>query len=289
MSQMDEQTRQAIANILDAVVTSSRPIGEGVGGAVYRVALADGRQVVAKADESGRPQLALEGDSLRYLAEHSRLPVPAVLHNSERLLLLEFLPGESHFSAGAQRHAAELLADLHSVSAPAYGFERDTQIGGLLQPNPWTDSWLAFFREQRLLYLGRVAMAAGRLPGAVMGRLERLGGRLAEWVEEPPEGPSLIHGDIWAGNVLATGDRITGFLDPACYYGDAEMELAFITMFNTFSRPFFERYGELRAIRPGFWEVRRDIYNLYPWLVHVRLFGDVYLPAVIQTLSRFGF
>jgi fructosamine-3-kinase len=274
---------------LGAAVTGSRPIGEGVGGEVYRVTLADGRNVVAKVDESGRPQLRLEGDSLRYLAEWSKLPVPAVLHGSERLLLLEFLLGESHFSAGAQRHAAELLAELHSVSAPAYGFERDTQIGGLLQPNPWTHSWLAFFREQRLLYMGRVAMEAGRLPGEVMARLERLCGRLEEWIEEPPERPSLIHGDVWAGNVLAVGDRLMGFLDPACYYGDSEMELAFITMFNTFEQPFFERYGELRGVRPGFWEVRRDIYNLYPWLVHVRLFGGGYLPSVIQTLSRFGF
>jgi fructosamine-3-kinase len=289
MSQMDEQTRQAITQILGAAVTGSQPIGEGVGGQVYRVTLADGRNVVAKVDESGRPQLALEGDSLRYLAERSKLPVPAVLHNSERLLLLEFLPGESRFSAGAQRHAAELLAELRNLSAPAYGFERDTQIGGLLQPNPWTDSWLAFFREQRLLYMGRVAMEAGRLPVDVIGRLERLCGRLEEWIEEPPEGPSLIHGDLWAGNMLAVGDRMTGFLDPACYYGDAEMELAFITMFNTFGRPFFERYEELRGIRPGFFEVRRDIYNLYPWLVHVRLFGGSYLPSVIQTLNRFGF
>jgi fructosamine-3-kinase len=289
MSRMDEQTRQVITKVLGATVTNSRPIGEGVGGEVYRVTLADGRQVVAKVDGSGRPQLALEGDSLRYLAERSKLPVPAVLHCSERLLLLEFLPGKSHFSAEAQGHAAELLAELHNSGAPAYGFERDTQIGGLLQPNPWTDSWLTFFREQRLLYMGRVAMEAGRLPEEVMARLERLGGRLEEWLEEPPAGPSLIHGDIWAGNVLAVDDRITGFLDPACYYGDAEMELAFITMFHTFGRPFFERYEALRGIRPGFWEVRRDIYNLYPWLVHVRLFGDVYLPQVTQSLRRFGF
>lgn len=288
MNQMDEQMRQAITTILGAAVTSSRPIGEGVGGSVYRATLADGREVVAKVDERGRPQLVLEGDSLRYLAEKSRLPVPAVLHCSERLLLLEFLPGTSHFSAGAEGHAAELLADLHSISAPAYGFERDTQIGGLLQPNLWTESWLTFFREQRLLYMGRVAMEAGRLPKEVMVRLERLCGRLEEWIEEPPEGPSLIHGDIWAGNVLAVGDRITGFLDPACYYGDAEMELAFITMFNTFGRPFFERYRELRRIRPGFWEGRRDIYNLYPWLVHVRLFGGGYLSSVTETLHRFG-
>ena len=98
--------------------------------------------------------------------------------------------------------------------------------------------------------------------------------------------PSLIHGDVWTTNVLASSERITGFLDPAIYYADPEIELAFITLFNTFGRPFFQRYHELRPISTDFWEIRRDLYNLYPLLVHVRLFGGGYVGAVEQILDK---
>jgi len=81
---------------------------------------------------------------------------------------------------------------------------------------------------------------------------------------------------------------LPGFVDPAIYYADAEVELAFATLFSTFTDPFFRRYAELRPIRPGFREARRDIYNLYPLLVHVRLFGGDYVRSVDRTLARFG-
>ncbi len=224
---------------------------------------------------------------LRYLAENSELPVPAVLHSEPGFLLMSYLPGRNTFSGGAQEDAADILAALHDVSSTRFGLERDTLIGGLHQPNPWTDSWLEFFREQRLLYMGRLGVESGRLPAAVLARIETLGGRLERWLAEP-ERPSLIHGDAWTGNILAEGGRITGFVDPAIYYADAEIELAFTTLFGTFGEPFFNRYTSLRPIAPGFFEERRHLYNLYPLLVHVRLFGGSYVASVERILRQFG-
>ncbi|MCA9930289.1 MAG: fructosamine kinase family protein, partial [Anaerolineales bacterium] len=163
-----------------------------------------------------------------------------------------------------------------------------TLIGGLHQPNRWTDNWLDFFREQRLLYMAQEGVRTGRLPAAVLTRLTRFCGCLDAWLDEP-ERPSLIHGDVWTTNVLAADGRITGFVDPAIYYAHPEIELAFTTLFGTFGEPFFARYHELRPIPPGFFEERRDIYNLYPLLVHVRLFGGGYVSSVERTLRRFGF
>jgi len=104
-----------------------------------------------------------------------------------------------------------------------------------------------------------------------------------------PAKPSLIHGDAWTGNILALNDQIIGFLDPAIYFADAEIELAFTTLFGTFGDSFFGRYEEIRPIEPGFLEARLDIYNLYPLLVHVRLFGGSYVSSVERVLKRFGF
>jgi len=263
------------------------PLSGGCVGEVYGVDLSDGDRVVVKVDNSAGAVLHKEGWMLRYLAERSALPVPAVLHSSPELLVMSFLPGNGGVDHRAENHAAELLAQLHAITAPAYGLETDTLIGGLHQPNPWSESWIGFFREQRLIFMARTAHEAGRLPTRELARIETLAGQLERWLEEPPA-PALIHGDVWGGNVLAQNGRITGFLDPAIYYADPEMELAFITLFHTFGDTFFRRYDDLRGIRPGFWEVRRDLYNLYPLLVHVRLFGGGYVGSVQRILSRFG-
>lgn len=277
-----------IEEALGTIPTAIEPLSGGCVGQVYAVKLPGGKQVVAKVDERAHPCLDLEGYMLRYLGEQSELPVPAVYHSSPRLLIMAFLPGDSRFSAAAQAHAAELLAALHQVRAPRFGHERATLIGSLQQPNPWYDRWIPFFREQRLHYMARKAEEAGRLPAAIRARVERLATNLDRWLEEP-EHPSLIHGDVWTTNVLAMGERITGFVDPAIYYAHPEIELAFTTLFGTFGDPFFARYRELRPLPAGFFEERRHIYNLYPLLVHVRLFGGTYVGSVDNILSRFGY
>jgi fructosamine-3-kinase len=252
---------------------------------VHRADMPDRSRIVVKA--GGEGTLDIEGWMLQYLAERSRLSVPRVLHSEPTLLVMEFIEGSSRFSSAAEAHAAELLADLHSVSAPAFGLERDTLIGPLHQPNPQTGSWIEFFREHRLLYMAQVAAESGQLPARTHERIRRLAGELERFIDEPKQ-PSLLHGDVWTTNVLALGDRITGFIDPAIYYGHPEIELAFSTLFGTFGRAFFQRYEEIRPLRPGFFEMRRDIYNLYPLLVHVRLFGSGYVGQVDSILTRAG-
>jgi fructosamine-3-kinase len=268
-------------------VLSVHPLGGGCIGEVYRAELEKGTPLVAKVDRNGESHLEREAYMLRYLREKSDLPVPKVYHGSEKLLLMQFIEGSSRFTEGAERHAAELLAGLHGITADSYGHERDTLIGALDQPNSPTKSWAEFFRDHRLLYIALVAHEAGRLPVEDLLRVERLSEKLDELIEDPNP-PALIHGDVWSANVLARGHRITAFLDPAIYYADPEIELAFISLFDSFGRPFLDRYQEIRPIRDGFFEVRRDLYNLYPLLVHTYYFGGGYLSSVRNTLDRFG-
>ena len=192
--------RERIAAILGIASVELAPLTGGCVGEVYRVLLADGGSMVAKLGPPGGA-LAVEGWMLDYLAAHTALPVPEVLHASDSLLLMSHIESGDAITPAAEIHAAELLAALHTVTAPAFGLERDTVIGGLHQPNPPSSSWVPFFRDHRLLHMAREALDAGRLPPRVMTRLERLAGRLDRWLDEPDR-PSLIHGDMWGGNVL---------------------------------------------------------------------------------------
>ncbi|EMA41286.1 fructosamine kinase family protein [Halococcus hamelinensis] len=266
---------------LGSAPVSFTELSGGQIGTVYRSTLADGRRVVAKV---GGTPLDLEGWMLRFLASHTDLPVPDVHHASSDLLVVEYVEGETSHDAAVARDAADRLAALHDRQGPSYGFERDTVVGPIEQPNPWTDSWVAFYRDHRLRQLLSAREFAPGIDERVEAVCADLDGLLAE-----PDSPSPIHGDVWTTNVLSRDGRVTAFLDPAVYYAHPEIELAYIDWTGTFGEAFFERYRERRGIESGFFERRRYVYRLYPLLIHVSLFGGRYHDALDATLDRLGY
>ena len=216
---------------------------------------------------------------LRDLARLSSLPVPNVWHVDPGLLVMDRLPGSTGANDAAQRNLAELIAELHGVEGPAFGYERDTLIGPLGQPNSPDDSWASFFARHRVLHFAELAEERGRLPTGGLQAAQRLARAMQDHPHRymaPGELPVLVHGDLWSGNVLSEGDRITGIIDPAIYYADREIELAFMGLFGCVGRAFFECYHELRPIAEGFFEHRQGLYRVYPLLVHAALFGGGY-------------
>lgn len=287
---MPHVIKDRLERVLGARVAAFSPLPVGFGLLGFRVELADGRKFAVKARlEGARADLGLEAYMLRELARQSELPVPAVHVAEPDLLVMDYIETDgSLITPQVERHAAELIAQLHATPRLAFGYERDTSIGPLPQANPATARWIPFFRDHRLLAMAEAATADGRLPAALLGRIERLASRLEDYLVEP-SAPSLLHGDLWTGNVLLRGNRIAGFIDPAIYCGHPEIELAFTTMFGTFGRAFFEAYEALLPLEPGFHEVRSDLYQLYPTLVHIRLFGSDYLAPIERTLIKLGF
>lgn len=257
------------------------------GGCVADVVLAQlegGGCVVVK---HGGESYLIEALMLRTLAERSGLPVPAVLHAEPGLLVLEHIEHDGRAGPAAERHAAELLASLHGVRGESFGFGQDTLIGPLSQPCAPTVSWIEFYADRRLRHFGDLARDRGSVSSNCHDRLRRLADRLDEYIDEPSH-PSLVHGDVWSGNVLCSGGRVAAFIDPATHFAHPEVELAFITLFSTFGRAFFDRYHEIRPIPDGFFKARRHVYLLYPLLVHAILFGGGYAQQIESSLDRIG-
>lgn len=263
----------------------------GCVGDVRLAVFADGSRAVVKAGSN----LDIEAAMLLALRERSGLPVPGVLHSEPALLVMEHIENDGTISSrdSEQEHAAELLAALHGVKPQtpherAFGFERETLIGGLRQPNDRSESWVEFFAERRLVFMAHEALRAGMIAQPLARRVERFARELLPSLIDEPAAPSLLHGDAWGGNILVRAGRVAAFIDPAVYFGHAEVELAFGTLFGTFGERFFDAYCERRPIGQGFFETRRDVYNLYPLLVHARLFGGGYASSVGSTLARHG-
>jgi fructosamine-3-kinase len=287
----DSELRTRAEQALGSRIVETSPLDVGFGLTGLEVRIADGRHLAVKARKTRgteRAGLDLEAYMLNELVRQSELPVPHVHYADADLLVMDFIENDGgRISASVERHAAELIAKLHATPRERFGYARDTLIGPLHQPNPKSSRWVPFFRDHRLLFMAEKARAEGSLPSPLYARIERLAERIEDYLIEPAF-PSLLHGDLWTGNVLVRGCRIAAFVDPAIYCGHPEVELAFTTMFGTFGQAFFEAYEALVPLEPGFHELRSTLYNLYPTLVHVRLFGSGYLARVDQTLARLG-
>jgi len=264
-------------------IASLSPLSAANNAHIYRVALKDGSSCVVKAAERG---LDVEAYMLDYLRTKSKLPVPGVYYSNEHMIIMEFIESQHSPDSATGRHAAELLAELHKIRADSYGLEQDTLIGFLRQPNAQSKDWVEFFAQNRLLYMAGEALKENKVDKKFMKQAEKLAGKLSGYIKSPNP-PSLIHGDVWGGNILSMNGRIRAFLDPAIYYADPEIELAFIRVLNTFEAEFFTRYHEISPIKPGFFEERADIYSLYPLLVHTRLFGTSYARKAQRILDKF--
>ncbi|MDE5931995.1 MAG: fructosamine kinase family protein [Lachnospiraceae bacterium] len=203
-------------------------------------------------------------------------------------LLLEFIRGKSN-CAGYWEEFAGQLSDLHRASTAGlvsngkYGFGCDNYIGRRRQVNTGYDSWTGFFRDCRLEPQFRDA--ARYFAKEDLKRIVRFLDHMDEVLVEP-EYPSLLHGDLWAGNVIAGNDGRAWLIDPAVYVGHAEADIAMTELFGGFPPAFYNAYKERRPLQPGY-ERRRDVYNLYHLLNHLNMFGRMYLSEVKRIVGRY--
>ncbi|HHD83331.1 MAG TPA: fructosamine kinase [Campylobacteraceae bacterium] len=276
--------KERVSAILGEEVKSCRLMTQSSSTAVYNC---DNRIVAKVATD---PWL-VESEELmyEYLRDNSTLPIPKLYGRDNEVLLTEYIPNDQLGRLDAERDAALHLANLHRIGwEEGYGFVDDTVIGPYRQNNTPYDSWIEFFRRERLLDFATKAFAEEQLPEESYLRLIALCEDLERYLIEPKHS-SLLHGDVWSGNVLIHRGEVAAFIDPAIYYGHHEVDLAFIMMFSTFGDRFFEHYHKLYPIEEDFVEVRADIYNLYPYLVHLRAFGEGYLPYIERTLQKYGY
>lgn len=239
---------------------------------VLLVERADGRRVVAK----GGPAVGTEAAMLRAIAAAS-VPVPAVEGEFEGVLLLDHVPNDALFSARAWASIGEAAALLHRTAGERYGWPVDYALGTVALDNRLSDDWPEFWGSQRLI------ATAGLLDRPWRERVDALAGRLPDLLPGRPQ-PSLLHGDLWTGNILVTDGALTALVDPACYYGDREVDLAMLALFGAPPDEFWDAYGPLDADA----DERRPFYQLFPALVHLRLFGPTYAPMVDRLLSTAG-
>lgn len=255
------------AALLGGRLAQARPVGGGNLSHLVAIRLADGREAVVK----DGPDPCAEAAMLRAIRE-AGAPAPAVLAADPRALVIERLPAGGGGDADADLGRA--VARLHAATGPRYGWGQDYAFGAVAIRNGWGDDWPAFWAERRL------ACHLPHLEPALARRVEALAAALPGRLPAHPH-PALLHGDLWGGNVLRDGARVSGLIDPACYHGHAEVDLAMLSLFGRPGPAFRDAYG---PAEPGFPE-REPLYQLWPALVHLRLFGAGYRGLVEGLLA----
>jgi len=277
-----EEQQDKIEDIVKKKIKSVAPLSSTLVARVYRVTMADNSIYVIKSSDG---VMDIEAWSLNYLQENTNLPVPKIYYHDNNLAIMEFVSSGYGADETCQKDAAELLAEMHKIKGDKYGFEHDTFMGPFLQKNALCDSWIEFFVEHRLLYMAKKTLDAGRIDESFMNKLDKLINKIDKYLEEP-ESPSLIHGNVWGGNILSKRNKMTAFLGPSLCFADFELELAFIRLWRTFSDNFFYHYNQITPIKAGFFEERVDIYSLYYLLMYSHKFGKSYVLRAKRILDK---
>jgi protein-ribulosamine 3-kinase len=228
----------------------------------------------------------LEAKGLSLLRDCQSIRVPLVIGvgeiDSYQFMIIELVESKSKSESYWQDFGHQ-LARVHQTTQEQFGLDHDNYIGSLRQPNLLNSSWVDFFIQQRLSSQVMLAEKSGVADHDLRKKFDTLFAKLPELL--PKGKPALLHGDLWSGNLIVDELGAPCLIDPAVYYGDPEIEIAYTKLFGGFTQQFYDAYQEVNPLAPGF-EDRLDIYHLYPLLVHTNLFGQSYLSQVTAILDR---
>jgi protein-ribulosamine 3-kinase len=228
-----------------------------------------------------------EAKGLRLLRKGQAITIPEVIGVDEdsenQFILLEFIE-QGPQSKSYWKDLGSRLATMHKTTNDFSGLDHNNYIGSLQQLNTSSESWIDFFVNRRLNVQLKLAMESGLAGSQMMKSFESLYQKLGTLL--PEEKPALLHGDLWSGNIITMRGGEPCLIDPAVYFGSREVDLAMTKLFGSFPGEFYHAYIDTSPLLPGY-EDRFELYNLYPLLVHLNLFGAQYRSPITGILSRF--
>ena len=211
---------------------------------------------------------------------------PKVYSNNNKYLIISFLNNNNLQPNKIEVDLLEAIIAIHSFNDKEYGFKFDTQIGGLKQVNKKNTNWVDFFRDHRLGYIYKLINSSKSMDFSINNKIENLLNNLENFIPKKPKA-SLLHGDLWEGNILFNDRKFIGFIDPGSFYGHNELEIAYLRWFNPIfiDNNFLEKYNNYIRIDKEYLNYE-PIYQLYYSLLNVYLWDRKYVHDVNRLLKK---
>ncbi|ONI77378.1 hypothetical protein ALI144C_34375 [Actinosynnema sp. ALI-1.44] len=256
----------ATCGIDPAAVLARQELTEGTYNTAYRLRTADTGYILKVAPDPASPSLTYEQglmttEALLY-REAAGLPVPQVIHAERDFLLMTEIPGLPWYPNKPQQdkraklrgELGEIVARLHKITGTGFGYP---QLG-------LHGSWRSAFRQMVTSVLADAERYAVDLPVAGEKVLAALDSPAFDDVGHPV----LVHFDLWDGNILLDGDRVTGLIDgERAFWGDPVAELVSLALFKDIraDAAFLDGYGPLEFTEPV--AHRLACYQVYLYLI----------------------
>ena len=227
-----------------------------------------------------------EADNLLFLNTLKFNFFPQIINNNNKFLIMSFIDNNNYLPNKTNDDLLDAIISLHSKKSNNYGFNFDTQIGGLQQSNSNSKNWVEFYRDKRLFYIFDLINKNQPMNKAINTKIEILLKKIDNFIPKKPK-PSLLHGDLWEGNILFKNKKFSGFIDPGSFYGHNELEVSYLRWFDpTFiDRNFLDRYNDHISI-DKYYINYEPIYQLYYSLLNVYLWDRSYIENVRGLLDK---
>ena len=227
-----------------------------------------------------------EGKCLEFMNDKFPDLFPKVYYLKDNILVMKFIENNNVKDKQSEQDLAFQLAQVHQIKNSSFGYEFDPPIGGLKQPSGFEKSWIDFYGNKRLRMIFEMINSTKPMPNKINQGIEKILKNLKNLIPANPQ-PSLIHGDLWEGNILFQNGKIVGFIDPGIYYAHCEMEIAYLQWFKYVGQDFFKYYSEYNYLDKEYFNYS-EIYQLYYCLLNVHLWSRDYIKDVAELVRKFN-
>ena len=227
-----------------------------------------------------------EKKNLEYLKSFNLKFFPEVKAFNENILIIDYIKNDDSFCKNSRESFSNALIKLHSIKSKQFGLYFDTQIGGMMQPNYQNDNWCNFFAKNRINYIFELISNSNPMPSEINFKIEKLLKKINNFLPSNIK-PTLLHGDLWKGNILFFNNKFAGFIDPGSFYGHNELEIAYLKWLSPklIDNNFIEKYNDHFKIDKNYY-IYEPIYQLYYSLMNVYLWNRLYIQEINKILKK---
>ena len=279
-----------IENLLDnKKIIDSKLLSDSFGINCLKIVTSDNKEFIVKYYYKNNDKfnaIKSETDNLLFFNKQKFIYFPSIINHNDKFLIMSFIENNDDLPEQTNDDLLNAIISLHSINSANYGFDFDTQIGGLKQINTYSKNWREFYTDNRLSYIFDLVNKKQPMDKAINTKFDLLIKKIDSFIPNNPRS-SLLHGDLWEGNILFKNKKFVGLIDPGSFYGHNELEVSYLRWFNPkfIDDNFLDKYNDHIKIDKYYFEYE-PIYQLYYSLLNVYLWDRSYIEDVRRLLEK---